>query len=155
MVLPTYPFERQRYWIDAGKVGAADPVTALVEQEGEKCTDLSDWFYLPSWQQTVANFPTLMDKQANNPQCWLVFVNSCDLDNHLVEQLTASGQDVVTVTAGTTFSSVSSAAYTIRPAAYADYETMLKALRNRGKKPEQIVHLWTCSFENGGQQQSG
>ena len=46
--LPLYPFERERYWIEARRdsaPAARGPV--------QKKPDLADWFYLPSFQRTL------------------------------------------------------------------------------------------------------
>jgi acyl transferase domain-containing protein/acyl carrier protein len=46
--LPTYPFERQRYWIDPPST------TAMVSAaSAHKKPDVADWFYLPSWKPSV------------------------------------------------------------------------------------------------------
>src|SRR5277367_5928343 len=48
--LPTYPFERQRYWIEPAKtVPTADESTAPKRKQ-----DPADWFYVPSWKRVVA-----------------------------------------------------------------------------------------------------
>ncbi|MFP5246099.1 MAG: acyltransferase domain-containing protein, partial [Thermoanaerobaculia bacterium] len=44
--LPTYPFERQRYWIDP-------PSSTTVPAIARKRTDVADWFYLPTWKPSV------------------------------------------------------------------------------------------------------
>ena len=45
--LPTYPFEEQRYWIDAAP---ATPRIAPLE-EGKR-VDIADWFYRPRWTES-------------------------------------------------------------------------------------------------------
>ena len=47
--LPTYPFERQNYWIEA----KSDSATKLQEQNPEsESTSVDDWFYVPTWDRT-------------------------------------------------------------------------------------------------------
>ena len=51
--LPTYPFQRERFWVEPGRpvsLGAA----ASGEEELVKKPDLADWFYVPSWRQTTS-----------------------------------------------------------------------------------------------------
>src|SRR5258708_34924951 len=49
--LPSYPFERKRYWIEGtGQVGA----TAAPARDGAGMKpDIADWFYLPSWKRSL------------------------------------------------------------------------------------------------------
>ncbi|MEO9030109.1 MAG: SDR family NAD(P)-dependent oxidoreductase [Ktedonobacteraceae bacterium] len=154
VLLPTYPFERQRYWIEAKssqqvrlpqvRAGAsADPIVALVENDGDKHADLADWFYLPSWKRSVG-----MPHQAEEAlarlqsQCWLIFADDVGLAGQLVVHLRRAGHTVVTVIAGSQFSHTEER-YVVRPDAAADYEAMLKDMRERGHAPAQIVHLWS------------
>src|SRR5688500_20204508 len=47
--LPTYPFERKRYWIDAQPLdGNVEPYQTRLN----KRADISDWFYTPLWKQS-------------------------------------------------------------------------------------------------------
>ncbi|MTJ47693.1 non-ribosomal peptide synthetase/type I polyketide synthase [Dolichospermum sp. UHCC 0259] len=43
--LPTYPFERQRYWIEPTKQ------TTEIKLDTRKKPNISDWFYIPRWKQ--------------------------------------------------------------------------------------------------------
>src|SRR6266851_1217793 len=49
--LPTYPFERQRHWIERGQATAA---RATAPGALKKVPDLADWFWLPSWTRTAS-----------------------------------------------------------------------------------------------------
>src|SRR6185312_15812647 len=42
--LPTYPFERQRYWVDPSQNGHTS-------RYRHKNYDIDDWFYIPSWKR--------------------------------------------------------------------------------------------------------
>ncbi len=57
IALPTYPFERERYWVEQTRaMGVAAPAAVDLPQDKtiEKRQDLSTWFYLPTWQRTPA-----------------------------------------------------------------------------------------------------
>lgn len=52
VVLPTYPFERQRHWLEPQALQAVTTGRSL-----EKRSDVSDWFYLPSWKRSLPPAP--------------------------------------------------------------------------------------------------
>jgi len=46
VALPTYPFERQKFWIEPGDTKAA---ANLASNDASRRKNPDDWFYLPSW----------------------------------------------------------------------------------------------------------
>jgi NAD(P)-dependent dehydrogenase (short-subunit alcohol dehydrogenase family)/acyl carrier protein len=137
--LPTYPFERQRYWIEPQRSAKADAAaqTLLDRKRG-----LDDWFYVPSWKRCPLSRPygqkTLSDKKS----CWLIFLDECGLGVGLVHRLQQDGQKVTSVKVGTQFSRVSEETYTVNPQTREDYHSLLKELREAGRTPGKILHLW-------------
>ncbi|AKT41226.1 type I polyketide synthase [Chondromyces crocatus] len=56
VALPSYPFERQRFWIDApapGEVRAEGGPRPGAQTEVPQRNALADWFYVPGWKQSV------------------------------------------------------------------------------------------------------
>ncbi|MCP4662877.1 MAG: SDR family NAD(P)-dependent oxidoreductase, partial [bacterium] len=129
--LPLYPFERQRYWIDA----AWEPAPATRRRE-----DLRDWFAVPDWQQSA--LPTT---PTAGPGRWLLFGDECGLGDEIAHQLTDAGAAVVTVEPGTAFTRRVPGRYAVRPAERADYESLWTALEADGGIPEHWVHLWSVN----------
>lgn len=153
VLLPTYPFERQRYWIDGqpnkqmrspqvSVNSSIDPIAALVANDGTKYADLADWFSLPSWKRSVLPCQVAGTDVDLSGQCWLLFADDCGLANQLAEHVRELGITVVTVTASSLFSRGANH-YSVRPTEADDYETMLKDLRERDCAPTHIVHLWS------------
>lgn len=140
--LPTYPFERQRYWVDPRREAygsEARPVTL------EKRPDIADWFYIPSWKRSIP--PQILKRSGFQGQelCWLVFTNECGIGHQIIERLEEQGHHVISVRVGEKFSSVGEALYTINPKTRDNYDTLIKELSAQGKMPNRIVHLWTVT----------
>ena len=142
--LPTYPFERQRYWIESSKGGAGNRETPVLLK---KKSDIADWFYVPVWKQSA---PLILSKSAtfNSPKsCTLVFMDECGLGAHLIEALRAQSQQVITVKVGAEFTQLSEERYALNPGHSDDYDTLFQELLTQRKLPvpERIVHLWNVT----------
>lgn len=138
--LPTYPFERQDYWINPGK-GVACPTEPAALQ---RLDSFDDWFTQPSWrgvphQGAPAN--ALQKKQR-----WLLFLDHHGFGLALAESLRAAGQDVVTVREGDTFYRFSAEEFALSPeAGRGDYDALISRLASEERLPDRIVHLWAIS----------
>jgi len=144
LALPTYPFERQRYWIEAGADKSASPASSFAAPL-EKKMDLSDWFYAPSWKRSAS--PELHHADATTRQ-FLVFADECGLGARLAAWLAQHGHATVTVKAGERFRASEASTYEINPQAADDYQKLLKELRLKNILPNHIVHLWTVTSDD-------
>ncbi|HEY4575775.1 MAG TPA: type I polyketide synthase, partial [Thermoanaerobaculia bacterium] len=128
--LPTYPFERQRCWIDPPQGGGAvRPQASAAAHE-----DLADWFWVPSWKQApLAAAPAL----AAGP--WLVFLDRGGLGERLAARLRREGRRVTTVAQGPAFQAAGDAV-TIDRARRQDYDALLQHVRD--EPPSTVLHLW-------------
>ena len=61
VVLPTYPFERKRYWIEAQSLASQAQPEAL-----QKNPDITQWGYMQSWQRPPA-YPPMHHPKRPNP----------------------------------------------------------------------------------------
>jgi len=138
--LPTYPFERQRYWIEPQ--GRATDVRRSELVDSRK-PDMADWFYVPSWKRSVASAYQPSGDLAQSR--WLIFTDECGLGSRLVERLEQAGQDVVVVRTGTGFAKMGSDKYTLNPGQSDDYNALLSELGGQEKTPHKIVHLWSVT----------
>jgi acyl transferase domain-containing protein/acyl carrier protein len=140
--LPTYPFERRRYWVEP--LAQTAPVRSI-EAELIKRPDIADWLYLPLWKQTQT--PEVDEWPATDKRHWLIFTGDESLSTRLVERLQAEGQTVSVVKPGARFESIGNA-YTIDPTSEKDYESMLEDLNVDQETPLSIIHLWSCDDAN-------
>jgi acyl transferase domain-containing protein/acyl carrier protein len=140
--LPTYPFERQRYWAqsDLNVLSMGAQQAAL-----EKKPDLADWFYLPSWKQTRQPEPFDAGRLASTPKNWLVFTDASGLSTRLVKRLRQAGQTVIEAQPGEQFSQIGDVAYELNPQQSPDYAELIATLRAADQFPHHIVHLWTIT----------
>ncbi|MDV2992196.1 MAG: hypothetical protein N4J56_001850 [Chroococcidiopsis sp. SAG 2025] len=134
--LPTYPFERQRYWIDPPERSAGNSPVSL----GKK-PDITDWFYIPTWKRSIA-----LSRQSQQVQsCTLVFIDECALGEALVKRLRQQGQVAIAVRVGSQFGLLEEGVYSLNPEQPQDYEALLQALHARQQFPDSMIHLWTIA----------
>ena len=139
--LPTYPFERQRYWVDLDLSPAslsASPRFQTPEIALE--SDLADWFYRPSWQRMEAGAQI----QALNPgerPCWLIFLDDFGIGKHLTQHIEQTGQDVFTIQAGHSFEQVGYRQFSLNGDCADHYQQLLEDLHLRDMIPTAIVDL--------------
>jgi acyl transferase domain-containing protein/acyl carrier protein len=135
--LPTYPFERKRYWIEPEPL-----VQPLVDcqKKVHKKFDIAEWFYVPSWERSILSLRTASTRLARFN--WLVFMDDCGIGPLLIKRLQQDGQDVIAVRIGPKFSKASDNVYTINPREAINYDTLFNELQTRGKNLEMIVNLW-------------
>ena len=146
--LPTYPFERQRYWIEAQKPAEGAPARL----SSGRHADIANWFYVPVWKRTGPLTPSSHGNGQVHGAHWLVFSDAHGLGSRLVQRLEQAGQDVTTVVVGETFARRSERVYALNPRQHDAYDALLAELRAQGKMPEKIAHLWNVTPD--GQAQS-
>ena len=135
VLLPTYPFERQRYWVEASRV-----VTGVAGSGSDKKQDISEWFYVPAWFRSVP--PRVDAAGTSGPGSWLVFTDGCGLGSVMVRGLEEKGHRVISVEAGEGYLRRSEDVYQIDPRRREDYDALVGDLRARGEDPRRVVHLW-------------
>ncbi|MCA9973502.1 MAG: acyltransferase domain-containing protein, partial [Anaerolineales bacterium] len=136
--LPTYPFERQRYWIAPRRVKLAQAAAAA---EPVKKKELADWLYAPAWRETAV--PALDEARlVAQARRWLLFVDERGVGAALAARLRTLGQDVVTVRAGAAYAPADGAAFVLPPDDRAAYDALFGALAEADRLPDQVIHLW-------------
>ncbi|ACB52422.1 polyketide synthase type I [Crocosphaera subtropica ATCC 51142] len=139
--LPTYPFERKRYWIEAQFEDPKEEAIAIYQ-------DLEDWFYVPSWERDIASLDIDWESLRETRACWLIFLDSQGIGANITDSLTKAGQEVLTVTPGQEFAEPDYRCFTINPNKREDYQALAEDLKLRQLIPNFIVHLWNIETEN-------
>jgi phthiocerol/phenolphthiocerol synthesis type-I polyketide synthase E len=126
--LPTYPFQRKRYWVERPTTAATAPV------DTGRTADVSRWTHLASWRQRHVPLGDLAEKaRAAGP--WLVFTAD-PTGEQVVELLGGYGADVTAVRPGTEFAEVDGG-FTVRPDSREDMSAVMGA---QVFAPRTVVH---------------
>ncbi len=139
--LPTYPFERQRFWIDA--VARLESLASLPP----RAASLADCFHLPTWKRSTLHLVTSDERLAEGP--WLILAEEPgSLGERLAARLEEAGAAVSVVRSGERPERLGESSWRIDSRRTESYETLLADLAERGRFPRRIVHLW--SLETSG-----
>ena len=151
--LPTYPFERERYWVER-RIGP---------RAGGGRLPLERWFHVPVWRPVRAPgrgaaAPASDSSEAQSSAgalasasaegSLLVFDDGGDgaavsgVASNAAEQAAGSGQRVVVVRTGNSFSE-QDGAFTLDPTSLEQHQRLLSALEQSGQLPSAIVHAWS------------
>jgi amino acid adenylation domain-containing protein len=145
VVLPTYPFEKQRYWIDAQPVSleAVEPKAVLT-----KNTDISDWFYEPVWEVSRLRQLSIQGETGNPELTWLVFIDESGIGEGLIERLKQENKKIITVKAADGFVKEDDYTFNINPGVRDDYDFLIHVLKSNEITLSRIVHLWSVYERN-------
>lgn len=119
--LPLYPFERQLYSLEDRR--------QLEEASAAKLPKVSGWFYVPSWKLSPPLSSSFSGMPIDHLSCCLVLGDGGGLAAALAAQLRRGDRQVVTV--GTA------------PSRDEDWKNLLLRLREEGRWPRAIIHLWS------------
>jgi acyl transferase domain-containing protein/acyl carrier protein len=128
--LPTYPFERQRYWIDPPSISSDK------RRQGKKA-NIADWFYIPTWKA----LPLL--KTNNKKDRYLIFADGSQRSEQIIEQVSKQGE-VTAVYSGEQFNQDNNK-YAIAAHKIEDYQRLFKTLSDSNTIPSKIIYLWSIS----------
>ncbi len=137
--LPTYAFQRSRFFIEPGKAVAA-PQAELPA----RLDDMADWGYRPVWRPQLADCAVDVEQDlAQEPLCWLFFEDGCGQAALCAARLVAAGHHVVRVSAGDTYRQLAEDRYLIAPEeGRFGYQALWDDLTKAGRVPHRIAHFW-------------
>jgi acyl transferase domain-containing protein/ubiquinone/menaquinone biosynthesis C-methylase UbiE/aryl carrier-like protein len=144
--MPTYPFERQRHWLEPARKRDARA------DRQRKLANLADWFQLPSWQRAAPLGGPRGDATAT-PRHWLIFADNLGLGARLGGLLREHGHQVSTVVAEQELNQVVAGFYTLRAGHAADMDGLMHLLRAHQGLPTGVVHCWgvnPCAMSQAG-----
>ncbi|MFI0908780.1 KR domain-containing protein, partial [Streptomyces sioyaensis] len=134
--LPTYPFQRERHWLDAPR-GDARGRQASGSPNAEGRQGEERWFYAPSWTRT----PWPVEPAEHRPEAWLVLTDPDGVGAVLAERLRTQGHLVVTGEPGGTFTQLGSHRFAWDLSSPEDAERLVATVRDSlSAFPARVVH---------------
>jgi acyl transferase domain-containing protein/acyl carrier protein len=138
--LPTYPFERQRHWINAGSPKAN---AAFGSEPSGKRKDVSEWFYVPGWRRRELPRIAGPAAEGDKKRTFLLMEGCGGLSRCLAERLKREAARVIRVRAGASFRKVGEDEYEIRAGERQDYDDLLRDSASAGASVTNVVFTWT------------
>jgi acyl transferase domain-containing protein len=133
--LPTYPFERQRYWLNA------HPTATDQEMEPNTVSPSAVQLYELTWKVSQDGSQSAANKGSFEDH-WLVLSDDLGVGRALQELLQNHNQSVIFVAADPKFTSTGVNSYTVRPSSDRDMQCVLEHLNSAGIRKLKVVHLW-------------
>ncbi|MCP5153996.1 MAG: amino acid adenylation domain-containing protein [Ectothiorhodospiraceae bacterium] len=132
--LPTYPFERRRFWLEPPRDAARGVVQA---------SDPGDWIREPTWARVSRTAGSAVP--ADGP--WLVITGLRARGHAVAERLRALGATVTTATSGAAFAGAVGDHVTFDPDLDGEHRRLVAALDACGRGPRHVVDLSAVDSE--------
>lgn len=136
--LPSYPFEKQRYWSLVDKYRAG-----VFQWENATQANQADCLYMPIWKRS---YKAGIDNFVKDfPATVLIFQDEFGLSDSIIEHLNSKRSKIILIKAGRSYSKLNDTCFQIDPGAYSDYELLFNQLKKNNDIPDQIFHLFAIS----------
>ncbi|QNK68496.1 type I polyketide synthase [Variovorax sp. PAMC26660] len=126
--LPTYAFQRRRFWVEPGET--VRPVDSTAP----------GLFYAPGWKRAVLP-PGQATAVASG--CTLVLGDANSFTDRLARTLRERGERVILALRGKKFARTAEGQYTVRAAERADHEALLREVEAEAGPVTRLFHLWS------------
>ncbi|NEO35010.1 MAG: alpha/beta fold hydrolase [Moorea sp. SIOASIH] len=138
--LPTYPFERQRYWLDTTSVKQLSPISY-----GQLSTpSYGDWLYEIAWRPKDINVSDVSSDISTSSTTWLIFADKGGFGETLVQQLEAKPDRILLISPGSSYEQLEANHYQINPAQPQQFQRLLaQQVASLNGTSVIIVHLWS------------
>ncbi len=142
--LPTYPFERKRFWVEASaqpETGRASAAPAAGQPDAPPIltlsTDPGDWLYEPTWARSHGARPG-----GRLEGTWLVLAQPGRLCEAVERAVTDAGASAVVVEPGFRMQRLGPSRFRVRAGVREDLAVVVKEVREGGGTVRGALHLW-------------
>jgi amino acid adenylation domain-containing protein len=139
MVLPTYPFEKKRYWFDE----------IIQETESKKITSYSlstPLFYVPTWtrQSDPLTDKITLSLDKKKP-IWIIFSDHSEICSQIILDLKAKQHPVYIVEQGLHYTQINSHQFSIGKKKFGHYEKIIQEIVESDINYYAIIHFWSMN----------
>lgn len=127
--LPTYPFERQRFYNDSSVEHKEE-----VKEKNFAASSVTEWLHSPAWIRATPVVPP-------SSGTWLVFLPEGHQADQVAEELRIAGNTIVEVRHGRVFEKNANG-YTVSVQPENTFEELFSALKDDAVSPDHILYLW-------------
>jgi NAD(P)-dependent dehydrogenase (short-subunit alcohol dehydrogenase family)/acyl carrier protein len=132
--LPTYAFNKKRYWIKS------KPVKNSNDRSNQSLSNLNNWIYRTSWERLSLEY---LPSQSSYNENIIVFEDqNCRVSDTLKNRVNGN---LVKVHQGKSFKRIDRTAYHINPNNPDDYLEIFKSIVKDGIDVNHIIHSWSVT----------
>ena len=142
--LPTYPFDRQRYWVDLD-VNSNSTQFGPRSKRYNKRLEMENWFSVPAWKETPRLAANGYQKSLTPAKSILVFADGSGLTSRFLTLAKEKYQHVIRVGQGPAFRKDEDGTIELNPECPEDYDALFTELSSQGLQPEIIVDFWNVT----------
>ncbi|MFO0949456.1 MAG: KR domain-containing protein, partial [Planctomycetota bacterium] len=138
--LPTYPYERSRYWLEPDeKNGGAPPVNVDVPRsDAASSTSPGSQLYRMQWQQ----LPSLRKEPAPPSGTWLILQDRTGVADALTDRLRKRQDRVLLLKPGRAFAELGRDMFTVDPKSSDQFLRVIKRALDGSPSITGTIHLW-------------
>ena len=137
--LPSYPWQRQRFWLEPS--GTATATIHKQQQASETGADQNKWLFELQWTPAPSRINGGVSRE---PETWLIFADKSGVGDHFRNALLAKGHRVILVSAGDSYAQMGSDSFQIKVGCKEDMSRLLVAATGtKQDRCQHVVHLWS------------
>lgn len=152
--LPSYPWQRQRFWIETASIVHAETKavdTTSPQTDTTRETDATNWIYQLRWQPEERDLYLMPRgyRARTEPGKWLLLADSSGVGQALLRRLQALGEHCVLAYSGQSFERLAQDVYQLDPASQENFQHLLQETCDEQHPFCTIVHLWNLDIASG------
>ena len=144
--LPTYTFDKKRFWIDGNPCQNILSTLNQSSVNNKEKRKIDDWFYVPAWKQVpIINYSAYKNDKVD--KTLLLFEDEKN-GKEYKSFFSSKGYNVIIVKNGKSYSKKSENEFIISPTDIVGFEILLKELKSLGYLPDIILYAWPLNSIN-------